>query len=212
MISSGHLLAFMAASFVLIAVPGPSVLFAVSRALVLGRRGALATVLGNALGAYVLVIAVAFGLGAVVQRSIVVFTVIKFAGAAYLVYLGVQAIRHRHSLAGTLARPVVARGALRAAREGFVVGVTNPKVIVFFAAVLPQFVDSGGAHVSAQMLVLGAIFNVIAIVCDSCWVLSAGAARTWLARSPRRLSHIGGVGGFAMIGIGAQLAVSGRHD
>lgn len=211
-ISSGHLLAFAVASFVLIAVPGPSVLFAISRALVLGRRGALATVVGNGLGACTQAVAVALGLGTLVERSVVAFTIVKFAGAAYLGYLGVQAIRHRRSLAGALARTAPVVRTRRAAREGFVVGLTNPKVMVFFAAVLPQFVDPSGAHPAVQMVVLGAIFMVMAMVCDSCWALGAGAARTWFARSPRRLSQFGAVGGLAMIGLGARLAVSGHPD
>lgn len=97
-VSSTHLWEFVLTSFALIVAPGPSVLFVITRALVLGRRAALATVLGNAAGVYVQVMAVAFGLGSIVERSIVVFTAIKLAGAAYLIYLGVQAVRHRKAL------------------------------------------------------------------------------------------------------------------
>ncbi|PSL06051.1 threonine/homoserine/homoserine lactone efflux protein [Haloactinopolyspora alba] len=210
--SSGQLLTFVIMSVVLVVVPGPSVLFAVSRALVLGRRGALATVVGNAFGVYAQVVAVAFGLGAVVERSVVVFTVVKFVGAGYLMYLGVQAIRHRRSLADAVTVSVQPAGTLRAAREGFVVGLTNPKAIVFFAAVLPQFVDRAGFSPAAQMLVLGLMFMTIAVICDGAWAVGAGAARSWFTRSPRRLAQLGGIGGVAMVGIGAQLAVSGRHD
>src|SRR5690348_2331559 len=141
MLSTDRLLAFTLTAFVVIVVPGPSVLFVVSRALVLGRAGALATVVGNSLGAYVQVMAVAFGLAAVVERSITVFTVIKLAGAAYLVYLGVQAVRHRSRLRDVLATSSAPPGRVRAMREGFVVGLMNPKLIVFFAAILPQFAD-----------------------------------------------------------------------
>ena len=212
MVSSTHLLAFALTSLVIIAVPGPSVMFAVSRALVLGRRGALVTVLGNTSGVYVQVVAVAFGLGALLARSATAFTVVKLAGAAYLVYLGVQAVRHRRALSvapGTAAPVVSTR---RAFREGFIVGLTNPKAMVFFAAALPQFITPGGAGPATQMLLLGAVFAGIAVVSDGSWALGAGAARDWLVRSPRRLAQIGGFGGLAMIGIGAQLAVSGRHD
>jgi threonine/homoserine/homoserine lactone efflux protein len=96
--------------------------------------------------------------------------------------------------------------------DGFVVGLGNPKVIVFFAAVLPQFVDRSAGHVTAQLLVLGALFAGIALISDSVWAVAAGSARAWLGRSPRRLELIGGTGGLAMIGIGTALAVSGRHD
>lgn len=210
MISTTHLLAFVISSFVLIAIPGPSVLFTVGRALVLGRRGGFASAAGNSVGALTQAVAVAFGLGALVERSIVVFTVVKLVGAAYLVYLGVQAIRHRKAFVGT--GTVRVTSARRAAREAFVVGLTNPKVIIFFAAVLPQFVDPAGAHPSVQMLLFGAVFTVMAFLMDSCWALGAGSAREWFARSPARLGHFSAVGGVAMIGLGARLAVTGRSD
>lgn len=91
-------------------------------------------------------------------------------------------------------------------------GVANPKTIVFFAAVLPQFVDRGQGHVVAQMLLLGLVFNAIALASDSVWGLTAATARTWFARSPRRLSLIGGAGGLTMIGLGIGVAATGRTD
>lgn len=212
MIPAENLAAFALLAFAIIVVPGPSVVFVVSRSLVLGRRVGLTTVVGNAAGAYTQVVAVALGLGAVVASSIVVFTVIKLAGAAYLVYLGVQAIRHRRNLAEAVSRPVAMTSGRRAMRDGFVVGVANPKVIVFFAAVLPQFVDPASGPVIPQMLVFGAVFVAIALVSDGAWALAAGTAREWFVRSPRRLSHVGLAGGLAMIGIGTRLAVSGRPD
>ena len=210
MLPADHLLAFALLAFVLILVPGPSVLFVVSRSLTLGRGAGVATVVGNATGAYVQVIAVALGLGTLVQESITVFTVIKLCGAAYLVYLGVQAFRHRRSLAQALHAPVAPKVLRRILADGFLVGVLNPKVIAFFMAVLPQFVDREAGPVRAQLLVLGAIFCAIALLSDSIWALLAGAARSWLVTSPRRLAAIGGTGGIVMIGLGAGLAVSGR--
>jgi threonine/homoserine/homoserine lactone efflux protein len=210
MVPTDHLLAFVLLAFVLIVVPGPSVLFVVTRSLTLGRGAGVATVVGNAAGAYVQVVAVAFGLGAIVQESITVFTVIKLAGAAYLVYLGVQTFRHRRALAAALYAPVEPKMLRRILTDGFLVGVLNPKVIVFFMAALPQFVDRDGGSVAVQLLLLGAIFCAIALLCDSAWALLAGAARAWLASSPRRLSAIGGTGGLVIIGLGTGLAVSGR--
>jgi threonine/homoserine/homoserine lactone efflux protein len=212
MLPTSHLLAFTLTAFVVIVIPGPSVLFVVSRALVLGRSGALTTVVGNSLGEYVQVMAVAFGVGAIVERSIVLFTAIKLCGAAYLVYLGVQAVRHRRSLTGLTGAADIGAGRLRTLREGFVVGVANPKSIVFFAAILPQFVDSAAGALTAQLLILGAVFLLVALVSDSLWALAAGTARNWLVRSPERLRYLGGAGGLAMIGIGVRLAVSGSHD
>jgi threonine/homoserine/homoserine lactone efflux protein len=158
------------------------------------------------------VIAVAFGVGELVERSVAVFTIVRLAGAAYLVFLGVQAIRHRKSLAAILDGRVAPKSNGRMLRDGFVVGVTNPKAIVFFAAVLPQFADRAAGHVPLQLLTLGGIFVAIALVSDSMWALAAGTARAWFARSPRRLEVVGGASGLVMIGIGASLALSGGRD
>lgn len=208
-----HVLAFGLTSLVLVAVPGPSVLFTVSRALTIGRRGAVVTVLGNALGVSVQVVAVAGGIGAIVERSILAYTAIKWVGAAYLVYLGVRAVRHRRALAAALAGELVTdRGTRRVFTDGVVVGVTNPKTIVLFAAALPQFVDAATGHPTVQLLVLGSLFPLLAVLLDSVWALAAGTARAWLARSPRRLAAIGGTGGLAMIGLGVTVAVSGRTE
>ncbi|GAA2360221.1 LysE family translocator [Dactylosporangium salmoneum] len=212
MVSADRLLAFAAMSFLLILIPGPSVLFVIGRALAQGRRAALTTVVGNTLGAYLLVVAVALGIGSIVERSVVVFTVLKLAGAAYLIYLGVKAWRERNSLQASFTASRAAHGGLRTFWEGFTVGVSNPKTIVFFLAVLPQFVDRGQGHVAVQMLVLGLVFNAIAVVSDSIWGLVAATARDWFARSPRRLSLVGGVGGLTLIGLGVTVAVTGRKD
>ncbi|WP_433081283.1 LysE family translocator [Dactylosporangium sp. CA-052675] len=212
MVSADRLLAFAAMSFLLILIPGPSVLFVIGRALAHGRRAALTTVVGNTFGACMLVVAVALGIGSVVERSVVIFTVLKLAGAAYLVYLGVKAWRERDSMQASFADAEVTHGGLRTFWEGFTVGVSNPKTIVFFAAVLPQFVDRGQGHVAVQMLMLGLVFNAIAIVSDSMWGLVAATARDWFARSPRRLSLVGGVGGLTLIGLGVTVAVTGRKD
>jgi threonine/homoserine/homoserine lactone efflux protein len=209
---TAHLLAFVLTSFALIVVPGPSVLFTVGRALALGRAAGVTTTVGNAAGVYVQVAAVAFGVGTLVERSVAVFTIIKLAGAGYLVYLGVQAIRHRRRLGEALEARVQDKNLRRILADGFFVGIANPKAIVFFAAVLPQFVDRQAGHVPEQMLLLGALFVTIGILSDSAWALVAGSARAWLGRSPRRLELIGGTGGLIMIGIGASLAVGGRTD
>ncbi len=207
-----RVLAFSAMSFLLIIIPGPSVLFVIGRALAHGRRAALTTVAGNTLGAYVLVIAVAFGIGSVVERSALVFTALKIAGAAYLIYLGVKAFRERSSLPTRLTRATRARGTLRTLWDGFAVGVSNPKTIVFFAAVLPQFVARSQGHVVAQLLLLGMIFNLIAVVSDSVWGVAASQARDWFGRSPKRLKTVGGIGGLTMIGLGVTIAVTGRKE
>ncbi|HEY9332167.1 MAG TPA: LysE family translocator [Streptomyces sp.] len=212
MVSTDRLLAFAAMSFLLIVIPGPSVLFVIGRALAQGRRAALMTVAGNTTGAFLLVVAVALGVGAIVERSVLVFTVLKLAGAAYLVYLGVKAWRQRGSLQDAFTGEKTGRGGLRTFWDGFAVGVANPKTMVFFAAVLPQFVDRAQGHIAVQMLLLGLVFNIIALASDSLWGLLAATGRDWFARSPRRLSLVGGIGGVTMIGLGVTVAVTGRKD
>ncbi|WP_433274268.1 LysE family translocator [Pseudonocardia xinjiangensis] len=205
------LLAFALAGIVLVIIPGPSVLFIVGRALAHGRRAAVTSVAGNTIGAALVVVAVALGFGAVAAESAEVFTVLKLLGAAYLVHLGIQTIRSRGSLSAALAAPAgpVDR---RLFWQALVVGVTNPKVLVFFAAVLPQFVDTGAGSPTTQMLVLGLMFAVIAATFDTVWGMAAGTARTWLATSPTRLRYVGGIGGAMMIVMGAGLALTGRKD
>jgi threonine/homoserine/homoserine lactone efflux protein len=210
MVSTEQLLAFGVAAFVLIAIPGPSVVFVIGRALAYGRGVALASVAGNSLGLLVVMVLVALGLGVVVAESIVVFTVLKLAGAAYLVFLGIQAIRHRHGIhvdAETHRSPLPLG---RALRQGFVVGVSNPKAFMIFAAVLPQFVDRSAGHVQVQMLLLGTLAFVIGLLSDSVWAVAAARLRTWFNASPRRGEAMGAAGGLSMIGLGVGLAATGR--
>jgi threonine/homoserine/homoserine lactone efflux protein len=212
MVDTGRLGAFLVTATVLVVVPGPGVLFIVSRGVSLGRRAALATVFGHFCGLMVQVVAVAAGIGALVERSIVVFSVVKLVGACYLVWLGLQAVRHRYQLAATLGSVHRQMSVVRIMRDGFIVGVSNPKGFALFASVLPQFVDPGLGHVPLQIVLLGLMCGAIALVSDSIWGLAAGTARTWLARSPRRLAAVGGTGGLITIGLGVRLAATGRHD
>jgi threonine/homoserine/homoserine lactone efflux protein len=210
MISAGHLLGFAVASLVLIVIPGPGVLFVVGRALAHGRRSALATACGHAAGNYVVAACVAVGLGTILQRSAQVFVIVKVAGALYLIWLGIQAIRHRKSLSGGFAAGPAPRGGWRAARDGMVVGVTNPKAYILFGAILPQFVNRSAGHVPEQMLLLALVSVAIGAVSDCSWGYAASAVRAWFARSPRRYELVGGAGGLAMIGVGVTVAVTGR--
>jgi threonine/homoserine/homoserine lactone efflux protein len=207
-----RLLTFLVTAFVIVVIPGPSVLFTIGRALTAGRRGAFVSLVGNSVGCYLQAVAVAAGVGAIVQRSAEVYTAIKFVGAAYLVYLGVQAFRHRHALHAAIGTPVAERNGRRLFLDGLLVGAANPKMIVFFTVVMPQFTDPDHGRVWTQMLVLGAFIPVIAVVCDTGWALAAGTARNWLATSPGRLSAIGGAGGLAIVGLGVTVAVTGNRD
>ena len=205
-------LAFVVASALFIQVPGPSLLFTIGRALTVGRRDALLSVAGNALGVTTQVLLVAVGLGAVVAASTEAYVVLKICGAAYVVWLGIQAIRHRgDARAAMLAVDgghVVPAPASRSLRVGYLVGLTNPKTIVFFVAFLPQFVNEPAGHTGVQLAVLGVVFGAMAVVSDGCWALAASRARDWFARRPDRLDRLGVAGGVMMIGLGAALAAS----
>jgi threonine/homoserine/homoserine lactone efflux protein len=211
MVDSSTLLGFVLASFILVVVPGPGVLFVISRGVALGRRAAVLTVVGHELGLLLQVLLVAAGIGSLVERSVVAYEVLRIAGAAYIVHLGVQAIRQRRALS-TVLDVTATRSPRHIVREGFLVGVTNPKAIVFFTAVLPQFIDPGGAAVPLQMLVLGLISVTVALLSDSAYGVLAGTARAWLSGRPHRLERLGGAGGLMMIGLGTRLAVTGRRD
>ncbi|MET2010926.1 LysE family translocator [Microbacterium chocolatum] len=209
MVPLENLLAFTLAALVLIVIPGPSVLFTIGRALALGRIGGLLSVLGNALGLLPIIGLVALGVGGIVARSAILFTAVKIVGALYLAYLGIQAIRHRNRAAGGADTTPAAGSAWRQLGAGFVVGVTNPKSIAFFVAVLPQFVDLEAGAVPLQMIELGLVFFALALISDGAWALAAAAARTWFGRSPKRLATLSATGGGMMIGLGGVLLFSG---
>ncbi len=181
--AADNLAAFAVTAFIIIVIPGPSVLFIVARALAHGRKVSVLTVAGNTTGEYVQVAAVAFGIGLLAERSVAIFTVLKLFGAAYLVYLGVKTIRDRRSLAAALAPAPEALPAHRYFLQGFIVGVSNPKTVIFLVAILPQFVTRSGGQIPAQILLLGLVFSLV-----------------------------GGVGGLTIIAVGLGLAASGRKD
>jgi threonine/homoserine/homoserine lactone efflux protein len=212
MISAGNLAGYAVASFVLIVIPGPSVLFVIGRALSLGRGPAIASVLGNAFGVYVVAVLEAFGLGTIVERSDAAFLVVKLVGGLYLMWLGIQAIRHRHDLAAALDVSVPQISRRKAARQGFVVGIANPKALIIFGGVLPQFVNRSAGNVPEQMLLLSLVSFGIALISDSMWAIAASKVRSWFAVKPRRLAAVGGTGGLAMIGVGVSVAVTGHSS
>jgi threonine/homoserine/homoserine lactone efflux protein len=212
-ISLDQILTFGLAALIIIVIPGPSVVFTIGRALAYGRSVALATVVGNTLGLVTIVALVALGLGAIVQESIVVFTVLKLAGAAYLVWLGFEALRGRKEFLAADGLDVLGSTPMtwtRAVRQGYLVGASNPKGYIMLAAVLPQFVDRGEGHVQLQMLLLGLLATTIGLLSDSLWAIVASQLRLWFNRSPKRGEAMGAVGGVSMIGLGIGLAVTGE--
>lgn len=210
--SSAAVLTFVLGTLVFLVVPGPGMLFILGRAIALGTRAALVTAVGNYAGVLVLLAGVSAGVGLLVERVAIALVVLKFVGAAYLIWLGVQAYRHRGQLAAALNAPTARPSRpTRAFLEGSVVGLTNPKAIVFFATVLPQFTDPAQGPVGVQVAVFGLVFCTLAAVMDAGWALGAGSARDWFAISPRRLRRLGGAGGLTMIGLGIGVAATGRH-
>ncbi|MEK7662627.1 MAG: LysE family translocator [Actinomycetota bacterium] len=201
-----NLIAFSIAALVIILIPGPSVMFAVGRSLALGKGAGVLTVVGNAIGTVVWLIAVVLGLGAIVASSQFLFYGIKYAGAAYLAYLGIQAFRHRNDHGFDVDATGAPQSKFKTLREGFFVGLSNPKTMVFFTAVLPGFVDVKQGNVMLQLLILGIIFEVIGILSDSMYAIGAGLARDWFARDPKRIGIVQGTGGLMIVGLAIWVA------
>ena len=197
------------AAIIIILAPGPSVLFVLARAISWGRKVAVLSVAGNVSGSLVLSTLVALGLGPILSRSEIAYLAVQWGGGLYLIYLGIDAIRKRSEHAADMTNQgprVPSIG--QSIRDGFWVGVLNPKAIVFFAAVLPQFVDIDGGNVTAQLLFMGLVFCVLAFISDGTWGLLAGTARQWLATDARRLEGLRATGGIVMIVLGVLVLIS----
>ena len=191
------------AAMIIILAPGPSVLFVIARAIAWGRATAVATVAGNVMGAFSLSVVVAIGLGPILQRSEIAFISVQVLGGCYLVYLGITAIKHSQIHASDMTNQGEIRPSKwRSMREGFWVGALNPKGIVFFAAILPQFVDREAGNITSQLILMGAIFAFLAFFSDGGWGILAGTIRNWLATELKRLELMRMTGGIVMIILG----------
>ena len=209
MVIPSRLPEYIVAAMVIILAPGPSVLFVIARAIAWGRRTAVFTVAGNVIGAFALSTLVAVGLGPILQRSDLAYAAIQWGGGLYLMYLGVDAIRQRRVHAEDMRNQgEISPGMVRSMRDGFWVGALNPKGLVFYAAVLPQFVDREKGNVALQLIFLGAVFSILAFVSDGTWGLLAGTARQWLATDPKRLEKLRATGGTVMIILGVSVLIS----
>ena len=197
------------AAMVIILAPGPSVLFVIARAIAWGRATAVATVAGNVTGAFALSVVVAVGLGPILQRSEIAFITVQILGGLYLVYLGITAIRHSQIHASDMTNQGDIRPSKwRSMREGFWVGALNPKGIVFFAAILPQFVDREAGNITSQLVLMGAVFAFLALFSDGGWGILAGTIRDWLATELKRLVLMRMTGGIVMIILGLLTLLS----
>ena len=197
---------FVAASVALLIVPGPAVLYIVGRSLRHGRAAGFLSVLGICTGTLLHVVAAALGLTALLRASPIAFSAIRYAGAAYLVWLGVQALRSGERSIAT--EPVPHDGALQIFRQGVLVNVLNPKTALFFLAFLPQFVNPARGTVGGQVLFLGGLFVLLSVISDSAYAFLAGTFGQYLQRSPRfwRSQRYVTSGIFVALGLLAALA------
>lgn len=200
---------YLVAAVLIILAPGPSVLFAIARAIAWGRATAIATVAGNALGMFSLSILIAFGLGPILERSELAFISVQILGGLYLIYLGIDALRHSKVHAEDMVNQGDIRpSSLKSIRDGFWVGALNPKGLVFFAAILPQFLDKDGSNLTGQLLLMGATFALLAFIGDGIWGILAGTVRGWMANSPVRLVRLRQLGGLVIILLGIFTLIS----
>jgi threonine/homoserine/homoserine lactone efflux protein len=199
--------ALVAAAFV--AIPGPSNLFILGRGLQSGSRAAIAGAAGCASAAFVYVTATAAGLSALLASSQLVFAALHYAGAAYLCWLGIAALRSSDELSVPARGP---RSAWRSYRQGLGVELGNPKVALFFVAFFPQFVDRGGGPAALQVLVLGALFVSLGFVSDSLYAVGAGRLSGWLRRRPGVRRGQQRATGALYLALGSWAAVSGARE
>jgi threonine/homoserine/homoserine lactone efflux protein len=200
---------FAAAVVVFAVVPGPAVFYIVTRSVSQGRRAGVVSAASIASGTLVHVVAATVGLSALLASSAAAFSVVKYAGAAYLIYLGVKALRSRPDAASA---PEVATQSLwRVFREGWIVAVLNPKAALFFLAFLPQFVDPARGPAALQLMVLGLLLVVIAATSDTCYALITGSASAWLRSRAHLLRRGRLVTGSAYITLGVAAAVAGER-
>jgi len=202
------LLAFTAAALVLIAVPGPNHIYIVTRGIGQGRRAALASACGVETGTLVHVAAAAFGVTALLASSATAFAIVKYLGAAYLVWLGISSLRARGEEVGALSLDEDV-GTRRVFAQGIVVNVLNPKVGLFFLAFLPQFVDPQRGSAAVQIVVLGIVMFVLALASDIVYALASAGIGRWLRRRPAFLHRRHRISGVVYLLLGGVAAFSG---
>lgn len=201
---------FISAALVLLLVPGPAVLYIFARSIEQGRAAGLISILGIHAATLVHVAAASVGLSALLASSALAFSIIKYAGAAYLIWLGFKKLFGPAQIADAAA-VLPRRSRARLFREGFIVNLLNPKTALFFLAFLPQFVEIERGHLAMQIAFLGMLFTAIGFVTDSFYALAAGTAGNWLKRSPGYLKAERWVSGAVFIGLGLTAAFAGSQ-
>jgi threonine/homoserine/homoserine lactone efflux protein len=197
---------FVIAALVLLLTPGPAVLYVVTRSIDQGRRAGLVSVAGVHVGTLAHIVAAAVGLSALLAASATAFSIVKYLGAAYLIYIGVRRLLDRRAPAAS--GPAAPARLRRAFVDGVIVNVLNPKTGLFFLAFLPQFVTVSRGHVGEQIVWLGVVFVLLGMVTDSLYALTAGSAARWLRGKPGFLSSERWVSGGLYIGLGVVAALS----
>jgi threonine/homoserine/homoserine lactone efflux protein len=200
---------FCLAATALIVIPGPAVLYIVAQSVGQGRRAGLVSAVGVASGGFIHVMGAAVGISGLLLSSAAVFSVVKFAGAGYLIYLGARRLLGLE--ASALLTPAAARSPRQLYRDGAVVNILNPKTALFFYAFLPQFLDPDKGTVALQALVLGTLFVAIALLSDSIWALASGSAADWLKARPLAITLERWVTGTVLIGLGTAAALTGHQ-
>ena len=208
MIEGHALIELIIASVAIILIPGPSVMFVIARAVAWGRVTAMLTALGNALGMLLLSVFIAIGLGPLLQRSELLLVVVQVLGGLYLIHLGVSAYRHRQEHVEDMIKIEETKPSyFQILREGFTVGALNPKALVFFSAVFPQFVDSDAGSITIQLLMFGIIFAVLSSLLDGTWGLLVGSSRDWFVTSKNRLVVLRTIGAVVMMALGVGVII-----
>lgn len=208
MISGRHLVEFVIACIAIILIPGPSVMFTIARAVAWGRLTAILTALGNAFGMLLLSVFIALGLGPLLQRSELLLQVVQVIGGLYLIYLGIDAYRHREEHADDMVKIEETKPSnFQIMREGFTVGALNPKALVFFSAVFPQFVDATLGSITVQLLLFGLIFAVLSFLLDGTWGFLVGSSRDWFVTSRNRLVTLRTIGAVVMMVLGVAVII-----
>ena len=208
MINTQNLTQFVLASVAIILVPGPSVMFVIARAVAWGRLTAVLTAVGNALGMLLLSVFIAVGLGPLLQRYALLLIVVQVLGGMYLIHLGIDAWRHKQEHADDMVKiEEVKPSSYQILRQGFTVGALNPKALVFFSAVFPQFVDPDVGSITIQLLIFGAIFTALALLLDGTWGVLVGSSRDWFVTSRNRLVFLRTVGAVVMMALGVGVII-----
>src|SRR5580704_2037248 len=205
--NTSSLLVFFSAALVLLMIPGPAVFYIVGRSIGHGRGAGLVSALGIAVGSLVHTAAAAVGLSALLMSSALAFSAVKYLGAAYLIYLGIQKIRREEPFELSGDAPRVKLG--RIFGQGIVVNVLNPKAALFFFAFLPQFVDASRGHVASQILFLGALFALLGLTTDTFWAISAGTVANLFRRNARAMRSQRYISGGMLISLGVATAFAG---